>query len=433
MLPSRPPTPSHRWRCSKICPQQQHGSSTPHFWLDEPDVGDLATPLHEIRATAGLIVDEFEKVQALRATASDTIETARAEVATQLDALRSSPPSAAAEYVDALRGLRRQQGHLVSLRGVRYVDGDALAELDEQVLAVFNQTSADAADFFAAEDAFAPFHGQLVDVEAAIASTESTVALAPHRETLDELTEGLEVLTQVVGSLEIDDPTVRTAILERVAEVMGGANRARAIAETKRTELVQAESGAAFGVEFALLGQTTAAELARATTPEASDAALGRLLLQLEEMESRFAELDEALEQIATKREEIYETFASRKQTLLDDRQQHAQRLTEAADRILGSIGRRLDGFASTDDLNAWFIADPMVAKVRSLAEDLRALDQPVAADELLRRLDASRDDAGRSLRGSGRHLRRGRHGHPARSAPILGGHAASRTHHRRH
>jgi len=49
--------------------------------------------------------------------------------------------------------------------------------------------------------------------------------------------------------------------------------------------------------------------------------------------------------------------------------------------------------------MNAWFVADPMVAKVRGLADDLRGIDQAVAADELIRRLDTAREDAGRSLR----------------------------------
>lgn len=52
-----------------------------YYWLSESDVGDLAAPLRQIRSTAELILDEFEKVQTLRATASGTLDEANAEVA----------------------------------------------------------------------------------------------------------------------------------------------------------------------------------------------------------------------------------------------------------------------------------------------------------------------------------------------------------------
>ena len=45
--------------------------------------------------------------------------------------------------------------------------------------------------------------------------------------------------------------------------------------------------------------------LALATTPEACDEQLGRLMLQLEELEGRFGELDEFSVQLAEKREEV--------------------------------------------------------------------------------------------------------------------------------
>ncbi len=70
-----------------------------------------------------------------------------------------------------------------------------------------------------------------------------------------------------------------------------------------------------------------------------------------------------------------------------------------AADRTLTRVGERAEALGSVDDINGFFAADPMVARVRKLVDDLRELGEPVRADELQSRLGASKDSAARALR----------------------------------
>ena len=370
-----------------------------HYWLSETDVGDLATPLDEIRRTAELIIDEFEKVQALEATAASVVAQAEERVAQLVDELRSREPGSTEEFVDLLGRLRREQGELITHRSIRYVDRERIDQLEQQVIDDFDALSGRAVGFLSADAAFAGFHSSIDALVDRVGGAPTVAELEPITDEMDEIGAGLDLLTDVVGSLDIADTTVRTAILERVSATLGALNRARAIGENRHTELRQAESTAAFGVEFALFSQNVAGEISRATTPEACDAALGSLMVQLESLETTFAAFDDYLEQIATKREDVYESLASRKQQLLDERQRTASRLGDAAERILDSVRRRIDGFTEAAEINAFFASDPMVAKVRSIAGDLRAIDQPVQADELTTRLDAARDEAARSLR----------------------------------
>jgi hypothetical protein len=274
-----------------------------YYWLPEDEVGDLAAPLSEIRATSGLIIDEFEKVQTMRSSATGVLDEARADIETLRRDLSENPPADAAGWVDALRNVRQQRGHVITLRDVRYIDMDTLDAFDAELAATFDDLSRRAGDYFAEPDSFQPFHVQLGEVEQAIASTTGTAELETHREAVAELGDGLEVLTQVVGALEIDDPTVRTEILERLSEVMAGLNRARALGDNKRKQLATSEGAAAFSVEMTLFAQSSTGELARLKTPEDCDEALGRLLLQLEDLETRFAEFDEELAQIGDKRD----------------------------------------------------------------------------------------------------------------------------------
>ena len=59
------------------------------------------------------------------------------------------------------------------------------------------------------------------------------------------------------------------------------------------------------------------------------------MMLQLENLESRFAEFDDFVTELPAKREEIYEAFSARKQALLDEQVRRADRLAESAERIL--------------------------------------------------------------------------------------------------
>src|SRR5690606_20944853 len=104
----------------------------------------------------------------------------------------------------------------------------------------------------------------------------------PVAERIDDLTADLTELADVVSGLDMADTTVRTRILADIAEVIAGANRARAVLRGRREALDAAESADAFAAEFALLEGALGAALDRATTPELADEQLGRLLVTVE-------------------------------------------------------------------------------------------------------------------------------------------------------
>ncbi|MFD8551778.1 AAA family ATPase, partial [Streptomyces fradiae] len=210
---------------------------------------------------------------------------------------------------------------------------------------------------------------------------------------------GRRTLREVVAGLDIADATVRTSVLERAADVLGALNRARAALTARRAALLDQEGRAAFTAEFALLAEAVTGALAAAGTPEECDTRLGGLLLQLENLETRFADHDGFLRDLADKRTEIHDAFTARRQELTDARARRAERLTESAGRVLETIARRAAALGGTDDVHAYFASDPMVARIRRTADELRDLGDQVRAEELEGRLAAARQEAGRALR----------------------------------
>ncbi|GAA2652660.1 hypothetical protein GCM10010307_63600 [Streptomyces vastus] len=397
-----------------------------YHWLGDPELGDLRAPLEQVRVTAEQVLAEFETVQELTRQAADALGEAATRIASLVRRLRGEAPRDAAAWVSGLTELRHSQGHLLTLKEMRYADTariDELAADAEADLATFGQR---AVAFLAREDAFTGHHQDLEQLVAEAESITTVAEAAPVTARLDELTDGLQTVTEVVAGLDIGDATVRTSILERIAEVLGGVNRARAILDARRRELLDHEGRAEFAAEFALLGQSAAGALTAADSLESCDEQLARLLVQLENLEARFADFDDFLGELADKRTEVYEAFSARKQTLADARARRAEQLAAAASRVLETVARRAATLADTDAVNTYFASDPMVAKVRRTADELRELGDRVRAEELDGRLKAARQEASRALRDrtdlyadGGRTIRLGRHRFAVNTQPL--------------
>ncbi|SCE50761.1 DNA repair ATPase, partial [Streptomyces sp. OspMP-M43] len=370
-----------------------------YHWLSDPELGSLDEPLRELRATAQQVLAEFTAVQELTRRAAEALEETTARITALVRRVRGEAPGSASAWIERLTELRRAQGHLATVGDMRYVDVERVAELSARTGDDIGSAAQRAVSFLAREDAFDGYHGEIAELVAEAGALDTVRDSSAVSDRLSAMTEGLTTVTDVVAGLDIGDATVRTSILERIAEVLGGANRARATLDGRRRELLSKEGRAEFAAEFALLGQAVTGALAAAGTPESCDEQLARLLLQLENLESRFAEFDDFLAELAERRTEVYEAFSARKQTLQDERARRAERLAGSAGRVLETIVRRVSSLEDLDAVHTYFASDPMVAKVRRTADELRELGDPVRAEELDGRLKAARQEAGRALR----------------------------------
>ncbi|MFJ7965942.1 DNA repair ATPase [Streptomyces sp. NPDC096324] len=395
-------------------------------WLGDGELGDLRGPLEAVRGTADQVLAEFENVQALTRRASDAFDEATDRIAAVVRRLRGETPRGAAAWVDGLTELRHAQGHLLNLKELRHCDTSRVDQLAADVAADLGSFGQRAVASLAREDAFATYHA---DVEQLVADAESIATVAeatPLAVRLDELAGGLKTVTEVVAGVDVADATVRTSVLERVSEVLGGVNRARATLDNRRRALLGHEGRAEFAAETTLLGQSVTAALAVADSPEACEEQLAGILVRLENLESRFAEFDGFLGTLADKRTEVYEVFSARKQTLADARARRAEQLVTSAGRVLETILRRTATLPDPDAVPTFFVSDPMVAKVRRTADELRELSDTVRAQELEDRLKAARQEATRALRDrtdlyshDGRTIRLGSHAFAVNTQPL--------------
>ena len=370
-----------------------------HHWLSDASLGNLAETAREIRRTAELIIDEFEKVQTLRGAARKALLKLESE---HVALLRENQPEGWREvqpFLDAMARLRRHRGVLITARDTRYIDTARLDALEKETIAAFEHVSRSCVSFLLGGEAFTPLVKQLDELSGRIDKIDRSQDLEPITAELDRTGEGLNLLAEVVGGLEVGDAQARTSILEGIAEVFSQLNRVRAVLSGRHRELVARENRATFGAQIKLLSQSVANALTVADSPERCDELLSRLLLQIEEMEGRFGEIEELLPELAARREEVYEALSSRKQALVEARQRRIQSIVDAAGRILEGVNRRTKSFKAEDELQGYFASDAMVLKLRQLSEQLAGLGDSVKSEELLSRLKSARQDALRGLR----------------------------------
>ena len=104
-------------------------------------------------------------------------------------------------------------------------------------------------------------------------------------------------------------------------------------------------------------------------SPEQCDEYLTKLVVQIEELEGRFAEFPDFLDLITQKREEVYNAFESKKVYLTEQRNKKANQLFQSAERILKAVRNKADTIKSKQEINGYFASDLMVEKVRNVDE----------------------------------------------------------------
>jgi hypothetical protein len=370
-----------------------------YYWLGHADTGDLKTAISSVRDTAKLLLDEYEKVVQLEAAAKTALAEAETMVAEAIKATRSESWGSIDPFLEGLTKLRTLRGQLISKKEIRFIDVTRITELEAEVGTTFDRVTTDCVALLAKGDAFADLVSRAAKAAEGIATLTSAVAVKPAREQIDSVAAGLDLLGNVVGSLKIDDTTARTAILENITDAFGHVNRARATIEGRYRELATKEGRAEFGAQVKLLSQSVASALAQCDTPDRCDQELTRLLVQVEELESRFADVEELTAELGTKREELVDAVGARKQQLAAERQRRSSNLHKAAQRILEGVARRATGLTTSDEVNAYFASDAMVAKLRDIVKEMSALGDSVKADELEAKLKTARQDALRGQR----------------------------------
>ncbi|MGF1725409.1 DNA repair ATPase [Photobacterium nomapromontoriensis] len=368
-------------------------------WLDNDAALGLSDAVTAVMATADSIIDEFAKVRQLQQHAESALAQQSATVQDLVGRLKLAPRDEANVLLALLAELKAEVGCVMALRQHRYMPeapvDTMLATLADQRQLMNNLLLT----LLQEEKAYRPYKQAITAIEDKLKTVDKTAELNKLQVQTDQVRTELALVTEEVAEIETDDPTQATRILDLTTEVTSMLNAASARLRQKHQSLRGHEAKAEFSSQFKLLAQAVNSAMEQSQSPEQCDEQLAKLIGLLEKLESRFADFDEFLAEIYTKRDEIQSTLEGHKQQLISAQQRRVQNLNQAATVTFTSIEKRVTRFDDVAALNSFFATDNMVMKLRQLAESMRNLGDSVKADAIDSKLKAVQDQSLRALR----------------------------------
>ncbi len=370
-----------------------------YFWLSGSETFNLAEPLGHIRQAAAAAIEEYDKVVRTRQNTRKQIETVSANVREIIGAVDYESLDEIDEYVHHLAQLRSVRGEIVSLKDLRYADMEPVESLETLVGEHTEKLSGLCVRFLLEPESLAPYKRRIEEQGGQVEGVGKVAEVKKLVEKVAETSSQLEMLTEIVSNLKIADATETVAIIDNISLVYSQVNQVKAALKNRMNELGVVEGRAEFGSQIKLIDQSVINYLDICNTPEKCDEYLTKISVQLETLESRFADFDEFVVQLAEKREELYNAFESRKVQLVAQQNQRATTLMTAAERVLKGIENRAKSFSEINEINGYFASDLMVERVLDNIDSLNALGDSVKAEDVKSRLKTLQQDAIRQLK----------------------------------
>ena len=370
-----------------------------YFWIKREETQHLDAPLSLINAAANSAIEEFDKVKRLRRASVDRLTDVTERAEKILRDAEHSPPDDIVGFVKQLAGLRTIRGEIISLRDMRYMDVEATEALEQRVIDATALVSDKTVSFLLLPEALDPYRAKVDEQKKTLTKLTKVTEVDELGEQVTESGLELEMLIDVVSNLKIEDSTQTTAIIDSISSIYSTLNGVKVELKNKRKDLSKSEGVAQFGSQMKLLSQAVVSYLDLCDTAEKTEGYLTKVMVQIEELEGKFSEFDEYVEELSAKREEVYNAFEGRKQQLLEKRNKRSNTLVKSAERILSGIKNRVEGFKEINEINGYFAGDLMIEKVRDVIDQLTELGDSVKADDIQTRLKTVREDAVRQLK----------------------------------
>ncbi len=370
-----------------------------YFWLDHEEASNVAEPLQQIKSAAQAAVSEYEKVTRIRRATERQVKDVTNEVDELINRNAARIYDSILVFVEALAGLRELRGRVITLRELRYIDPDHVDKLEESVKEQTEDLSKRCVQYLLVPASLDPYRRSAEVHDERIDDLKKGADAKELAEEVQNSADELEMLIEIVSNLHIDDATQRTEIIDNISTIFSQLNATRSRLRNKQQELGRTEGVAEFNSQLKLLNQSVVNYLDLSDDSEKTDQYLTKVMLQLEELEGRFAEYDDFILQLTEKREEIYTAFENRKLQLTEKRNKRAEALGQAASRILQSVQSRVRSMEQINEINSYFASDLLIDKIRDIIANLTALEDTVRVDDIQSRLKTIREDAVRQLK----------------------------------
>jgi len=370
-----------------------------YFWISDEATYMLSEPLYEIKEIANTAIDEFEKVKAQKKYAADILESTVNKVEALLSSIKNAKFNSLDKLVKLLADTRRMQGEVIEMNNQKYIDTAKIDGLKETLAKTAGKLSEKTVEFLLRDEALIPYENKVTDQKKLVEEVQKVIDANKIEENCKFISSELELLIDILNSLKIDDTTQTTRIIEKISLIFASLNEVRAQLKKRIDSLKNKEAAGEFRAQLTLFEQSIVNYLELATSPEKCDEYFTKVSVQIEELESKFADFDDFIIVISDKRNEVVKVFDSRKAQLIEQINRRTSSLEQIGLRVLKNVENKAQSFKSKEEIQAFYSTDLMIDKVRRLVEDLKNLGDTSKAENLENSLKTSLEDALRILK----------------------------------
>ena len=370
-----------------------------YFWINDQDTFELAIPLLEIKTVANTAIDEFAKVQIQKKFAQETLEKTEESIEEIVFKVNSTTYNQLDLLVEHLSEARKIQGKVIDLRSIRYINLERVQELENQLQEVNENLSTKTIEFLLLDEALIPYEEKVAEQKNLVASIEKVFDAKVIEEACLKIASELELLIDILNSLKIEDATQTTKIIEKISVIFASLNEVRAQLTRQTSALKSKEAFAEFSAQITLLEQSVVNFLELSTTAEKTEEYNTKIIVQLEELESKFSDFDDFALKIADKRDEIIKAFNSKREQLVEQTNKRTNSLEQIGLRVLKNIENKSKTFSEKEEILAFYSSDLMIDKMRQIIQELKDFKDVSKAENLENLLKKSQEDTLRVLR----------------------------------
>ena len=370
-----------------------------YYWITDTKAQQLVAPLSEIEKTANNAIDEFEKVKRIKKATQNAISTVDKEAKALFEKIKFTSFEDINEFVASLSNLRKLRGETIALKELRYADVAVINSIEQELINQSESISQKCVAFLVEEKALKPYKDRVEVAGNSIHTIEKVIDGNKLQAELNQIGLDLELLIEIVSNLKIEDTSHATKIIDDISGIFAILNQVKANTANKIKDLGGKEAHAQFFAQLKLIDQAIISHVDMSITTDKCDEYLAKMMVQLEELEGKFANYEEFGEKISEKREEIYKIFEAKRNQLIESKNKRSLTLMASGERILKSIKTKMLTCNSVEEINSYFASDLMIEKLNSNISQLFEMQDTGKAEDLSGQLKAAKEDAIRQLK----------------------------------
>lgn len=370
-----------------------------YFWINDELTYNLAAPLQQIQEIAHTAIDEFVKVQEQKQFAKSVLAHTQSDAEALFLSIRNAVPQNVDELVAMLAQVRHLQGKLIDVQQTKYLDRKELESIEQSLEANSGSLAQQTVDFLLKPNALLYYEKLVSEQRAKIQLVSKVVEGQEIEQSIKSISDRLSLLVETLNSLKIEDTTQTTQIVSNISLLFAQLNETKTGLAHKINSLKTDEAQAAFYAQLSLLEQSLGNYMDLSDSLEKCEDYFAKISIQVEELESQFADFEDFLHQIAKKNNDIIKAFEAKREYLQAQRNKKANALEQIAHRVLQNVASKSLRLKTREEIFAFFATDLMIDKLRKLVLELNSLEEAAKAEHIETALKTTQEEALRQLK----------------------------------